>query len=295
MHFDHRTFWLPKDIQNRDAYQDAFEVDAEGGIAAIADGVSSSLFAGRWAKTLVAGIVRDTPDIQYDNFQHWLAKHRSNWLQSIDQDSLAWHQKTKLQDGASTTLMWTKLTPNSDAEQPHYELSCYCIGDCCMFHVRNDQVLRAFPFERSELFDLTPEVIRSVIVAGEAPPAFDTLEDVIHAGDLIVLCTDAAAVWALQRLESGKSPNWEAIWNMSPVDWERWVIRLREQNLIRYDDTTIVMLRPTVVATAPNQPPQLMDEVKDQMLDAVEHAKTSVEKGIEALRGFISPNKNKHR
>jgi hypothetical protein len=295
MHFDHRIFWLPKDIQNRDAYQDAFEVDAENGIAAIADGVSSSLFAGRWAKTLAAGIVRDTPDIDDGNFKSWLTERRSGWLRSIDQNALAWHQKTKLQDGASTTLMWTKLTPQSSPSQPHYELSCYCIGDCCLFHVRNDQVLRAFPLERSELFDLTPEVIRSVVVAGDAPVAFDTLEDTVQAGDLVVLCTDAAAVWALQRLEAGKSPNWEAIWNMSPVDWERWVIRLREQDLIRYDDTTIVMLRPNVVATTPTITPPLMDEVKEQMIDTVEHVKDSMEKGIDALRDFMSPKKDKHR
>ena len=53
MFFEHKAFWLPKDIEHPDEYQDAFAVDEVRGIAAIADGVSSSLFAASWARLLV--------------------------------------------------------------------------------------------------------------------------------------------------------------------------------------------------------------------------------------------------
>ena len=58
--------------------------------------------------------------------------------------------------------MWAQLAPQTSSGTPHYAMRCYCIGDCCMFHVRSDQVLRAFPLEQSELFDLTPDVIGGI-------------------------------------------------------------------------------------------------------------------------------------
>ena len=52
MLFEHRAFWLPKDVQNAQAYEDAFDVDCVRGLAAVCDGVSSTIFAGRWAAIL---------------------------------------------------------------------------------------------------------------------------------------------------------------------------------------------------------------------------------------------------
>ena len=39
MIFEHRAFWLPKDVQEPKAYEDAFQVDGERGMAAVCDGV----------------------------------------------------------------------------------------------------------------------------------------------------------------------------------------------------------------------------------------------------------------
>ena len=52
MFFEYRAFSLPKDAENTDGNQDAFAVDQQRGLAAIADGVSSTLFAGSWARIL---------------------------------------------------------------------------------------------------------------------------------------------------------------------------------------------------------------------------------------------------
>ena len=50
MRFESKTFWLSKDADFPDEYQDAFAVDAERGVAAIADGVASAIFSARWAR-----------------------------------------------------------------------------------------------------------------------------------------------------------------------------------------------------------------------------------------------------
>ena len=45
MLFQARTFWIAKDAEHANEYEDAFELDGERGIAAIADGVSAAIFS----------------------------------------------------------------------------------------------------------------------------------------------------------------------------------------------------------------------------------------------------------
>ncbi len=247
MFFTHRAFWLPKDVEQPEGYQDAFEADEARGIAAIADGVASSLFAGSWAALLAKSVVADPPNIfDATSLSPWLAELRRRWAEPIDAGSLAWHQRPKLQAGASSTLLCVMLD-YADGTDPEatgpIRLYAFSIGDCCLFHVRDDTVLRVFPIEDSQLFAGDPEAITSVTRKPDPPLRFDTLDDHCRGDDLIVLASDALAAWALGRLEGGDSPNWEAQWDMSPEAWAGMILELRRTQQIRYDDSTVVMLR----------------------------------------------------
>jgi serine/threonine protein phosphatase PrpC len=258
MFFEHREFRLSKDVRRPEEYEDASAADPLRGVAAVADGVSSSLFSRAWAKLLVEAAVKDPPNIQDEGrLADWLARLRTAWSDPIDADSLAWHQKPKLQKGASATLLVMQLFPQSreDAETSvAFRLTAHATGDCCLFHVRGEQVLRAFPYEDSRLFQNDPRVITSVDRKGHRSIQFDTLEDECQPDDLIVLCTDAIGAWALAQLEAGHSPNWHHCWDLSERDWREHIHRLREDRLIRFDDTTVLLLK------VGRQPPTLSEE-----------------------------------
>ena len=272
MLFQYRTFWLPKDIQNPDGYQDACRVDAARGIAAIADGVASSLFSANWARILTRAVVTDPPNLFDTGSLHpWLAQQRKTWSASIDPDSLAWHQKAKLRTGAFATLLWVELVPTGPSKSQaagQITLRCYSIGDCCLFHVRDGRVLRVFPIEDSTLFDADPNVIGSVNMRQDGALQFDTLEDCCHAGDLLVLTSDALAVWALTQLEKGRSPSWESFWEMSDDVWRQKVLDLRQARQVRYDDSTLVLLRLEQRFSVTSQPAERgtwIDDVTKQL------------------------------
>ena len=243
MFFDCRAFTVAKDASDPSSNQDALEVDAEAGRAAVAVGFSCTLVAGPWGRAVVNGVGAGPPDVSRgDQFRGWLEIQRQAWANAVDVSELAWHQKTKLRDGASTTLLWVELT---EADDRQFELRSFAIGDGCLFHVRGDQVLRAFPIEDSRLFDVNPEVLRSVAGTPDEQTEFVTLHDVCHPGDLLVLCTDAVAAWALVQLEAGGSPGWQSIWDYDARQWQQHILDLREAQQIRYDDSTVLMLRLT--------------------------------------------------
>jgi len=282
MYFQHRAYWFPKDAEQADRYQDAYQVNPSQGVAAIADGASSTLFSSNWAQLLTRAAAAFPPDVCDGNSLYpWLAERRSEWAASFDEQTLTWHQKPKLKQGAAATLMWIELHP-PDAQQNEppgtLALRCFAVGDCCLFHVRDDQVLRAFPLENSAAFDTHPAVVRSIETPAAGHVAFDTLEDRCLPGDLLVLSTDALAAWALAQLESGDNPGWESYWSLSEAAWAQRVIKLRQANQMRYDDTTALLLRveqQLVIQERPRQQQSkagLIDELSDTVQDLADKA-----------------------
>lgn len=289
MFFEHRAYWLPKDVQDPNAYEDAFYVDADRGIAAVCDGVSSSLFSGRWAGIMARAVVDDTPNVNDPQaMEAWLQKYRDAWSASIDENSLAWHQKPKLLDGGATTLLWSEVSGGSnDGIARPYQVRSYSIGDCCAFHVRGGQVLQTFPIQDSARFEENPQVIHSVQKRAETV-SFEAMETQCNPGDLLVLCTDAVAAWSMRQIEAGNSVDWESCWNTSAEDWQRWLIGLREGNQIRYDDSTMVLIRigpasPETPIPTPQEEDDLLDAAEDKLKDAVKSVKGSLRKGLRGL------------
>src|SRR5947199_10242266 len=112
MYFEARTAWIPKDLEVPADYEDAFAVAPERGTAAIADGVGSGSFSGRWANLLTEGVIKQPPNLaDGTSFADWLAELRKAWQQSIDPTKLTWYMKPKLPLGGVSTLLWVEPAP----------------------------------------------------------------------------------------------------------------------------------------------------------------------------------------
>ena len=281
MRFEPRVFTLAKDAQHPEENQDAWRVDAGRAVAAVADGVASSIFARQWAEILAEAAVADTPDpLDLPALAHWLARRRAAWDEQIDVSRLAWFQKPKLREGAFSTLLWVRLL-SGEEEKPDEPASCrlrgFAVGDSCLFLVRGRDVLRTFPVQTSKELEADPLALGSVDLNRDALLTFAALDEPCRAGDLLVLSTDAVADWALRRRESGDPPDWEQYWKMTEEAWRQEVAALRAQRQMRYDDATLVLLRvcrqaadvaedsaavtptsePAQVAASPDEPPLL--------------------------------------
>ena len=263
MYFEQRTFTVAKDTSKPQENQDALACDPARGIAALADGASSSLQSGRWARLLVEEVVAEPPDIaNAATFPPWLAARREAWQSGLDEKSLAWHQKARVADGAFSTLLWVEL---ATAENGALAMRGFALGDSCLLHIRGGKVRRSFPIDESRLFGTEPVLLGSAPRQSVESLAFDTLEDTCEPGDLLVLATDAVAAWALTQLEAGRPLGLESLWDMENEDFARWIIRLRDQQQIRYDDSTVILLR----VFAPDQAPTSRTAVREMAADSI--------------------------
>jgi len=247
MLFESRVFKLAKDPEHPEEDQDAYRIDARRGIAAIADGVTSGIFSGRWAEILTEAAVDEPPNPGDKRaFAQWLAARRESWHQKIDTSDLAWFQRAKLRQGAFSTLLWIELNQIEKTKEQSIgscRLRATAVGDSCLFHVRDGRILQNFPIETAAEFESDPVVIGSIDLKRDELLEFKSLEIRCRPGDLLVLCTDAVAAWALEQHEQGQPPAWDDYWQMSPETWEQEIRALRHERHMRYDDATLVLLR----------------------------------------------------
>lgn len=240
--------YVAKDTAFAAEYEDAFRVGLEQGCAAIADGVSSAIFSGRWARILVRKVVEDPPDLsQPDGWVKWLADPRRLWLEDIDFPRMPQNQKAKLRQvgGAYCTLCWVEFhsLPDQEARSGRCTLRAYAMGDSCLLLIRSGRLLTSFPLAKAVDFDLDPDSICSVASSRDGQQSLAVTDIDCLDGDVVVLVTDAIGKWMLECVEAGQPTPWEQLWTLAEGDWAAAIERLREANAMKRDDTTMVVLQ----------------------------------------------------
>ncbi len=210
--------------------------------------------------------MRDPIEPQSDQFNAWLTENRKAWASSIDESQLAWHQKAKLKAGAHATLLWLQLQFDPNSPTDPWRFDSHAIGDCCLFVVRNNETIQLFPITDSQEFTNNPATLASV----KSPTPADgwrMTSGFCREGDLIVLSSDAMSAWAVRELEQNRQPDWEWFWDVPMGEFEDRVIEMRNENIVRYDDTTLLMLRIGSPPTEEDSLTKIVDGVRSKWSD----------------------------
>lgn len=240
MSIDWQQLQTPKRGNSADEYEDAAAGNQKMGRFAVADGASESSFAGLWAKLLVEGFVR--PLTRTSVGAVWFKPMQERWAKEVDGRPLPWYAEEKRSLGAYATYCGLVLRKD---EGPQHRWRAEAIGDSCLFQVRDDKLVVAFPVQRAEDFGNEPKLL------GARPkPNQEKMRTRIRGtwqqGDRFYLMTDALAHWCLRRCEKQKSP-WSAIdavlaQKKAQSAFEAWCEQLRERQAVRNDDMTLLCL-----------------------------------------------------
>jgi hypothetical protein len=227
-----RTFHVPKAGNTLEEYEDAFAGDPERGRFVIADGASESAFADLWAQILVKAFVH-TPG----PWSGWLDAARKRWCAQVQERELPWYAEAKFEDGAYAALLGIAFTDRRWIAR--------AVGDCCLFQVRADRLLRAFPMRHSGDFGNRPSLLGSRNrQAAQARARRVHLKGDLGLDDVIFLMTDALAQWFLEKVENGRQP-WKDLQAIVNEDqFLQLMTDLRQAKELRNDDVTLMVITP---------------------------------------------------
>lgn len=298
MRFRSHQSWFPKDEEFPGEYEDASARSEKHGRAIVADGVSSAIFSRAWARLLTRSALAEPPDfLSEDAIQAWLTPLQQKWSQGINFAGLPWHQKPKATSiGAQTTLLAVAVEPLADGGDPagEYRLQASGIGDCVLFLVRDGRKVFSFPLTSAAEFTEPPHIFSSIAKGVAYVDKFRHLDGRCHAGDLLVVCSDAIGLWAMGKYEAGREVDWMRYWENDEA-WQEDIQSLRvkraaeDGHRMRVDDCTLLLLQVIAeesLADEPDVQPDRSDE-PFVLLGAVRQNEASSEDAADTLTAAI--------
>lgn len=254
------TFWLPKAGATESEYEDASAnsvsdercVELDAGCddirIAVSDGATESLLSGRWADALSRRVA--TEPLPQRRWSAAITAAIEDWPEQLDAyreeriqrgKPIAWYEEPGLERGAEATLVALRLR-NSYNGGGGYWWSM-AVGDATLFHIRGGHTFaRSFPLRRSDAFDTSPHLIRSLDHDGVFKKRLRKTTGDWQSGDVFFLCTDALAAWFLERNELSERP-WETWRNFEDTQcqqFESWAHTERSGGRLKNDDVTLV-------------------------------------------------------
>jgi hypothetical protein len=235
----YEAYGLPRRGNTPEEYEDAFAGDADRGRFAVADGASESSYAARWAQLLVEEFIK-VPNCAVGPWSAWLPTAQKRWTEEIAGQPLSWYAECKLEQGAFAAFVGLVVSQTS--------WQAVAVGDCCLFHVRNNRLHRSFPMTAAGGFDNSPWLVGSRDDAAKSVPGKSAQAQGDYVpGDQFWLATDALAHWFLTEAESGAAP-WRALTALSaipdrPAAFNAWINAQWDQQRIRNDDITALRVQ----------------------------------------------------
>lgn len=232
-----RILRVPKRGHKIEEYEDAAAGHGLTGRFAVADGATESAFAGPWAQALAEAFVQNP--VPPGRWSDWLSGVRQRWLDLVGAQEWPWYVEEKFQQGAFATFLGLELSPIELA----WEWNAVAVGDCCLFHLRGENLRCSFPVENSGEFGTQPELLGSRS-AGSARPRDHRARGRARPGDSFLLLSDALAQWSLRRQENGLPPWRELRDLLTVVDaqaiFQAWVEARWDAKELKTDDITML-------------------------------------------------------
>lgn len=237
------SFCLQKDGNFRKDYEDAFSYSLSDGVAAIADGAAATCYSRKWAKILAQSF-KHNPELwlNLENLEEPLEKARKAWLKNIDFSKFSWYIEKKIREGACSTLLGFKLYEKKSETGQTLTWKAVAIGDSCLFHIRDGNLLTIFPVKESKQFTNCLPLLCSVKDSPFQKPEVKLLEGLENCqpGDCFMFCTDALSKYILADIEARQDSWRELITLQTYKEWVSRIQQYRVEGKIDNDDTTMI-------------------------------------------------------
>lgn len=234
-----RQLLLPKLGQDASDCEDAIAINSQTARFAVADGATEAFDARRWADRLAQQWVEKESTLTLLEFREWVAAEGRELRDSWNSLTLSWYSEEKARNGSFAAFVGVELDLKSDT--PSWR--AIALGDACLLHFRRETLLKSLPLSRSESFNSAP-----VLVASDSSLHESSMQSVVidsgscECGDVVLLMSDAAAAWCLQRFENGATGVDHFLKTEPEDELRRFFDEERSAGRIRNDDLAIVRI-----------------------------------------------------
>jgi hypothetical protein len=248
--FDARALWTPKRGNTEKQWEDAFDFVASAGVIAVADGAGAGIFSKLWANLLLESYIKGpVPLDDPAAVERWIGEQRAVWAKRVDYPNQRWSIQMRLdQTCGAATFLGLAIGDQPEGPEGAAPWRAAAVGDVCLFHVREGQLIDSFPVARSSDFGTTPPIFQSKPM--QPMPAAIIRDGALLPGDLLLIATDALAQYLLSAVEAGNPPEWCRFWDLDQELWRQEIEALRDREAIVNDDCTLVVARLPGVAPA---------------------------------------------
>ena len=194
-----RQLLLPKLDHDASECEDAIAFDTHTARFAVTDGATEAFHARQWALNLAEHWVRNEATLTLDEFRKWVAGEGRELHDSWNGLTLSWYSEEKARNGSFAAFVGVEMDLKTDAAG----WRAIALGDTCLLHCRGDALLKSLPLSRSECFNSAPVLVASNSKLHESTmPSVVIDSGICENGDVLLLMSDAAAAWCLQRFEN---------------------------------------------------------------------------------------------
>ena len=231
-------FLLSKEGEPQYRCEDAAAVDRDGLRFGIADGATEGLDSRRWARYLTkAWVSPSSAKLDSSALPEHLKllgeRQRQRWAGR----ELPWYLEEKSREGAFAAFLGLDLR-----QSPTW--NAVAIGDCCLFVERAGALIESFPLSSPEQFGSQPILLPSMVLRYPSyKNAIRMKSGVLHAGDRLLLMSDAIAGWYLRSWSEELSvrDNFTcALNNQNKGVLKTIIASERDNKQLRNDDVAIV-------------------------------------------------------
>jgi hypothetical protein len=227
----HDIHAVPRAGSAPDAAEDAAAVRADTSPvrAAVADGATESVYAGRWARLLTEHLVAVEGESQ-EALSAATERARADWQAAVQEAAAEqpWYVQSKVADGAFAAVL--SLWVGADGTW-----RAVSVGDCGLLQCRNGAVRQAWPQDDPDAFGHRPVLLSSRRDGSVPAPA--GASGTWTPGDTFLLATDAVAAWLLRVGPSAALDDNQSF--AAAVD------AARADGVLRNDDATLLILTVT--------------------------------------------------
>lgn len=234
-----RVFWSAKWGSPAEEWEDGCAFSETRQRFAVTDGASASFLAGEWAREVAECYARGEATGPLDGWVATVARQheRSVKARLAATSDEVWYVDEAAARGSYCTFLGLEVMPAARG----VAWTATAVGDTCLFHLREDRLIQAFPLDRAEDFGSTPDLVTSRAHAGSfGGRNAEELMGIAAEGDVLVLASDAMSQWALEHAGEG---SWRLLTGLRAAGLGQLVDELRSVDEMVNDDVTLVRCR----------------------------------------------------